>query len=703
MAVLSLEPLTEDPARPGASPASSLESLFATGRSVNDAQLSTSVDGARPSIMEELLANVTNSVKASEAEVDPLTTLLPALLQIFTTIGLGWAVGSLQIFGPQEARGLGKFVGKISLPALILISLITLDLSEIKWSFLVAMLASKSLIFGLILLLDFCLNRDIQRAAIFAIYSTQTNDFGMGLPILNSVFGPSDPMVGLLYLVAPISLLILNPIGFVLLEVGKEKQGKDNGAWAAFFTVMKGLVTNPVIAMTVLGVMGNFAFKASPPPYLDHFFKALGNTFSALAPFSLGLSMVGKLEGIRGSSIKPIMALIAVKMIVTPRITYLLADQAALWIDGKPDRMISNFAFLLGSFPTALGVQSYAVEYLVCPDLVSAAIVLGTIASAPLMYGTASILTILAESPESLARAEQACILNCCIASIASILIVLAIFTYKRVLIRPPHLHTTIILVFTLVSATAGLLHRFHPIPSLEVAHLAALHASRLATPALALNLLCLVRGSSMSRLANGLLLLPGPLIALLTLLLLLAPYSTSHFLPFGSSQDELSLGIHCLALAPTLICLLLLSKEGSPSRESPGKEDSPGLPGVQIFRHTLLLLSMATAMFASIALSIGRLLLSESSYPGTFKVLIICNCIFSSGQGLFILAIFGMDAASKLFNPIRSLLDKLVTLSGRREVLVDAFFMPSVIHSVSTERLTKISEKIRDLKKMHV
>ena len=100
-----LEPVTEEP---GASPASSVESL-----------IPTSVDDAQSSVMEELLANVTNSVKASETVVDPLTTLLPALLQIFTTIGLGWAVGSLQIFGPLEARGLGKFVGKISLPALM--------------------------------------------------------------------------------------------------------------------------------------------------------------------------------------------------------------------------------------------------------------------------------------------------------------------------------------------------------------------------------------------------------------------------------------------------------------------------------------------------------------------------------------------------------------------------------------------------------
>ena len=669
----------EPPRDPGAT----LESLIAT----------TSVDRAHSAAMEErIMADLNSSVWASETVPDPMTTLMPALLQIFTTIGLGWVAGSLKIFGPLEARGLGKFVGKISLPALILISLITLDLSNIKWSFLVAMLASKSIIFGLILLLDFSLNRDIQRASIFAIFSTQTNDFGMGLPILNSVFGPGDQMVGLLYLVAPISLLILNPIGFVLLEVGKEKQGKDDGAWAAFLTVMKGLVTNPVIVMTVLGVMGNFAFRGSPPPHLDQFFKALGSTFSALAPFSLGLSMVGKLGGIRGNSIKPIVALIAVKMIVTPRITYILANQAAIWFDKSPDHEISNFAFLLGSFPTALGVASYAAEYNVCPDLISAAIVLGTIASAPLMYGTASILKIEAQSAETLAKAEQACIINCCIATIVSTVVVLAIFTYRKVLVKAPHHHTTIILVFTLLSAIAGLLHRFHQIPILAVAHLAALHASRLAIPALALNLLMLVKGTSVSLLLRGLLPLLGPLIALFTFLLLLAPYSTSHFLPFGASQDELSLAVHCLALAPTLFCLLLLSKEGSPC-----------LPGLQIFRHTLLLLSMATAMFASIALSIGRLLVSESSYPGTFKVLIICNCIFSSGQGLFILAIFGMDTTTKLIAPLRSFLDKLVALSGKREVLVDAFFMPSVIHSVSTERLTKISEKIRDLKKMQV
>merc|ERR1719341_1028698 len=150
--------------------------------------------------------------------------LLLTLLQIFLTVGLGWLAGALGLFGAKESKGIGVFVGKFSLPAL---SLTSLDLSAIKWSFLLAMLIAKSAIFSLVMLLEVALNRDASRASSLAICCTQTNDFGMGLPILSSIFGPGHPLVGLLYLVAPISLLVLNPIGFILLEIGRGGKEKD--------------------------------------------------------------------------------------------------------------------------------------------------------------------------------------------------------------------------------------------------------------------------------------------------------------------------------------------------------------------------------------------------------------------------------------------------------------------------------------------
>ena len=50
------------------------------------------------------------------------------------------------------------------------------------------------------------------------------------------------------------------------------------------------------------------------------------------------------------------------------------------------DRKLVNFAFLYGTFPTALSVMSYAAQYDTFPELVSAGIILCTMVSAPLMY-----------------------------------------------------------------------------------------------------------------------------------------------------------------------------------------------------------------------------------------------------------------------------------------------------------------------------
>jgi len=90
-------------------------------------------------------------------------------------------MGALGLLGPQEVRGLGVFTGKFSLPALIFLCLSSLDLANTRWSFILAMFLSKTLVFLLVLLTDFLLMRDLSRAVLFAISSTQTNDFGLGL------------------------------------------------------------------------------------------------------------------------------------------------------------------------------------------------------------------------------------------------------------------------------------------------------------------------------------------------------------------------------------------------------------------------------------------------------------------------------------------------------------------------------------------
>ena len=61
---------------------------------------------------------------------------------------------------------------------------------------------------------------------VVSVLKVKLLDIPIGLPILTTVFGPHHPLEGLIYLTAPISLLFLNPIGFVLLELGKDKASR---------------------------------------------------------------------------------------------------------------------------------------------------------------------------------------------------------------------------------------------------------------------------------------------------------------------------------------------------------------------------------------------------------------------------------------------------------------------------------------------
>lgn len=91
-----------------------------------------------------------------------------------------------------------------------------------------------------------------------------------------------------LYLMAPISLAILNPLAFILMEIGKRKERNElNGIinmndsvtsvhvekLKLVGSVAKGIILNPIIAMTMLGIIGNLIFSHHIPTYLSGILK----------------------------------------------------------------------------------------------------------------------------------------------------------------------------------------------------------------------------------------------------------------------------------------------------------------------------------------------------------------------------------------------------------------------------------------------
>jgi hypothetical protein len=69
-------------------------------------------------------------------------------------------------------------------------------------------------------------------------------------------------------LAAPISLVILNPLGFVLMELGRrreESEGAQLGGCKLIAAVIKSIILNPVVFMTALGMLGNIVFHHHLP------------------------------------------------------------------------------------------------------------------------------------------------------------------------------------------------------------------------------------------------------------------------------------------------------------------------------------------------------------------------------------------------------------------------------------------------------
>jgi len=58
----------------------------------------------------------------------------------------------------------------------------------------------------------------LSRAGLYAIFATQSNDFALGLPLIQAIWGAEMAIV--VFLVAPFQLGILNPLAFALMEWG---------------------------------------------------------------------------------------------------------------------------------------------------------------------------------------------------------------------------------------------------------------------------------------------------------------------------------------------------------------------------------------------------------------------------------------------------------------------------------------------------
>ncbi|XP_039755608.1 integral membrane protein GPR155 isoform X2 [Pararge aegeria] len=332
--------------------------------------------------------------------------LIPALFQCFTIILCGYVAGRINAVSKVESKGIASFVGIFALPSLIFLSLARLNFSNVNWTFLLAILIAKGLVFFAVIIVTLSITKpmNLGQGGIFAIFCTQSNDFALGFPIINAIYGQTHPEYALyLYLMAPISLAILNPLAFVLMEIHKQRQYPQTDMAETrqrfhgikmLLELAKSIVLNPVLVMTVLGIIGNIAFKHELSFYLTGLLDVFGKSFSATALFLLGLRMVGQITRLKGSALLLPCVLIMVKLIILPVIMREFVSMLDAGFNAEETQALSTYAFLYGTIPTAPAVFVFSNLYQLEIDLMAFSMVICTLLSAPITYISAQMMAI---------------------------------------------------------------------------------------------------------------------------------------------------------------------------------------------------------------------------------------------------------------------------------------------------------------------
>ncbi|XP_053662754.1 integral membrane protein GPR155 [Anopheles marshallii] len=412
-----------------------------------------------------------------------MDNLYPALIQCFAIIICGYLAGRLNIISNFEAKGLNTFVGTFALPSVIFLSLAELNWSTVNWNFLLSILIAKTIVFLSVAIISLLVARPVNygRAGLLAIFCTQSNDFAIGYPIVSALYSKIHPeYASYIYLLAPISLAILNPIGYVLMEISKikDKNAENNtstnaetspppttcpelaaqnrrkilkGKALVVIKTVESIFFNPILLMTLLGVIGGQIFPNGLPVYLSSVLRSLGNSFSATALFLLGLRMVGKASTLQGPGLILPGILILVKLLVFPLITRQTVNIMNAGANFSETTDLSTFGFLYGTFPAAPGVFVIASQYNRDVDLIASSMVASTFISAPLMFISAKMITITNLTPADYLNELDKFSFDISIVAIIAGVWTLLLFALTRKVKRMPHRITCCLLVSQLI------------------------------------------------------------------------------------------------------------------------------------------------------------------------------------------------------------------------------------------------------------
>lgn len=307
---------------------------------------------------------------------------------------LGYVSKARGILGEHAQSGLAGYVYNVGLPAVLFQSVATLDLDEMAIQIVCGVLLAKVVLVCLARGLAHLLTRsdDGTGAAdtlggLAALLCTMSDDLGVGVPLFSAFFPSNSHAVSHLFVLSALQSIVINPIAFVFLGVGRASSGADMHESAAppsrlqiWRDVILNLRNNPLVLAAVAGTAYNRISAGGELPWCVSSVTGMaGQAFTPLVLFIAGLGTRGSLGSLTSLQhvVMPV-TLVVLKSIILPIVAYF----CVALLGG--DSQACDYGFAYGLLPCANSIFAIGRSYKVDAALslrLAASLFLGKIVS----------------------------------------------------------------------------------------------------------------------------------------------------------------------------------------------------------------------------------------------------------------------------------------------------------------------------------
>lgn len=343
--------------------------------------------------------------------------LFSVLCEIFGIILLGFIIFRAKFLRAADMKGFSWFTARIALPVMLFGSVSRMS-TNFDFTIIVLVFLVKSLVSLLVYIPTLLIVRSPSRwltAASYLAATSASNDAVFGFPLVTALYPQ--------YMSVFVGILACNPfyqtLSIIAWEIGASKRDKfekerdfsllnaESGIGTnqvqtmtnqqpLWRKVITNLVQNPVVIMTILGMIYRFVppftwtlvssnHKLQLPRGLNEIVNTISGAFSPMLLFQMGEVIEQNTSGLKKpGSLSVSVLLAAIKLIVTPALLLLLIKPVTGATGAELDSL-QQFLVLYGLFPSSEAVIVFSKIYSFVTVESTSVLLITNLLSAPLM------------------------------------------------------------------------------------------------------------------------------------------------------------------------------------------------------------------------------------------------------------------------------------------------------------------------------